>query len=469
MLSIQIDHHGYAIPAEQVQHVDYVESLTPLPFIRPPIEGLTRFKQQPVIQIDLAKALGITNNNGHKRLLLNTHSGTIALRISDILNFDHSRTPKDTLPLLQLSTLLPWTACQRVILTKPELNPITPITNNKTNDSLTVLLVKSGDIIIALSTDNIDHIQELLDLPKNSDNDILIKIKQALLPVRSLTQLYSNTRNCNESIAIIVRHESNPWALLVEQVLGLNKVTQVYHSNNDGSDLYPLTQVTQIQTLLNTASAESPVWYISSTGQVQTLMNANALINRVCKPLAIQVIEPQAIESNPPLSLSNTRRENEGLQIHCGTNSYLLPLALVKRTLNDLNNALGTRQRFLTQDRSDRYRRLPLINASALLSGKLCLTKTRCVLLLSLPNKAQVLFNVNQALLCLPTATWLALQLPQPIALLFDGASYDNHSQQWILRINSTFDFCFLPYSLKKAIVRNILGWFDQRTIDELL
>ncbi|MFZ2727427.1 MAG: chemotaxis protein CheW, partial [Methylococcaceae bacterium] len=387
----------------------------------------------------------------------------IALRVDEISHFDCSN--QNTPPPLVLSELLPWTANGKVKLDRQTFENNITVTPTPRHETITMLLVRSGAITLALATQNIDHIQELFSVQTpNIDADTLIEIKNELLPVHSLSRLCTDNETCPEAIAVIVNSEQGSWALLVQQVLGFQQISHAYVSNANHERLCLTAK--QLHEWLEQQNHQACFWYISPTGAVQQLLNANLLINRSYKPLKVSIINAPQLDL---ISIKSTYAsfENEGLQIDCGTNHYLLPLALVKRTLNDLPLSTRSRRRFLTTaNRAKPHTRLPLINACALLSTQLCLSKTRCILLLSLPNQAQALLSVNQALLCLPTDTWQGLHLPQPASLLFDAASYDATQQRWVLRLNSTFDFCFLPFSLKKAIVKSISGWFDADIID---
>jgi hypothetical protein len=51
--------------------------------------------------------------------------------------------------------------------------------------------------------------------------------------------------------------------------------------------------------------------------------------------------------------------------------------------------------------------------------------------------------------------------LPHPISDIFASAVYDEVSKQWLLNFNSHLSFAQIPWTIKKAIVKAISGWFD--------
>ncbi|MFZ2726046.1 MAG: hypothetical protein WAX77_07355, partial [Methylococcaceae bacterium] len=73
MLAIQINQQRYALSAEQIQQIDYVQPLTPIPFIDKPIEGLTSFQGRPLLQLNLSTLRPVTA--GCKRLIMDTPNG----------------------------------------------------------------------------------------------------------------------------------------------------------------------------------------------------------------------------------------------------------------------------------------------------------------------------------------------------------------------------------------------------------
>ena len=478
MLFIQISQQRYAISVEQIRHIGYVDACTPLPFIGSPIEGIINFNHQPVLLVNLAAALGMPSQ-GRKCLVIGSALGEVALRVDEIFDIDHSNaanltqtTGKACHKVLRIEELLPWTQRKRVNLLKADLvGFVKPNAAVPLRPVLYALAVKSGSLNVALTTENIEHIQELLSVkPTKNTGNTFIKIKGELIATHSLQTLAGSSSETliNEAVALILDSSQGKWALLVEEVFGLQAVNCVYATNAKTGVLDSFHDSLHIEHLLTT-QPHSRFWYISALG-VQELTSAERLLaGQLLQPLTVSIIDPKTEQTSLPLPRSSNPN-NEGLQVDCGSNSYLFPLALVKRTINGLDVSLKSQRRFVNESqRQQPITRLPLLNGIMLLSGRISLCKTRYILLLALPRKGQILIAVNQAFLCLPTNSWLSLALPQPAALFFDAASYDANQDCWVLRINSAFDFGFLPYRLKKAIVRSIVGWFDSHVIDNLL
>ena len=130
MLSIEISHTQWAIPLENVHYIDYVENLTPLPFTTSPIEGLTKFNNQPIIQVNLAQALGLEDQSGSKRIIVTTSGGEVALRVDKVLDFVRADLPEKSFLLLQLTETLAWVKTTNPVKAKPA---ITIHTNHPVN------------------------------------------------------------------------------------------------------------------------------------------------------------------------------------------------------------------------------------------------------------------------------------------------------------------------------------------------
>ena len=137
MLSVKISHTQWAIPLEKVHYIDYVENLTPLPFTTSPIEGLTKFNNQPLVQVNLAQALGLADQSGSKRVIVTTSQGEVALRVDEVLDFIRPDLAEKSPLLLQLTAILAWVKTTNPIKAKPAIT--TP--NNSKVTYLTALLV----------------------------------------------------------------------------------------------------------------------------------------------------------------------------------------------------------------------------------------------------------------------------------------------------------------------------------------
>ena len=147
-------------------------------------------------------------------------------------------------------------------------------------------------------------------------------------------------------------------------------------------------------------------------------------------------------------------------------------MTIVHFTLYEqLNYSLMTRQRFLTSGCSKHKKtRLPWINGTTLFSGKQGTVAPKYTILITLVQQGQILLGVDRVLLQ-PTLTkgaWITLtNLPFPTSLFFDAATYEEQTGQWVLRVTDSINFAKLPWSIKKAVVKAIEGWFDLEVITE--
>ncbi len=472
MLSIKVGDVTYAIPADKVQHVDYIENITLLPFTAAPIEGLTHFNGQALLQIDVAAALGIApHNSGGKRLLISDNQGNFALRVDEVVGFSKPKADKNqpVTPILPLSEILPpCVICKPNTLLQRQNHP--PVAN-KARQKITVLLVASADKKLALFIHNIELIQDITCLQaheeQNTHHTVLIKVKDQLLPTYSLSRLLGqNVAAQTEAFAVVIRSETAPWALLVQQVIALETITQFYSSGIDSCGLEYVAQIEQIDKWLaqkKTDYSTAHLWYITAQGQVQELVDANQLQGKKITPLLLTIATAQKLTS--ALQLANPLI-TEGLQIYCATGRYFLPLMMVTRTLKDFNRADMLTSR---GHGSQRVKRMPWINAAAFLFGASEQPMDSTVLI-NLANKQQILLAVNRiALSQMVTANekWLPLELPYPLRLFFDAGYYDSASQQWILRVIHDIKFANFPWAIKKSLLKAILGWIDCAAVIE--
>lgn len=234
ILSVKINHLQWAIPLEKVHYIDYVENLTPLPFTILPIAGLTKFNNQPLVQVNLAQALGLADQSGNKRVIVTTSQGEVALRVDEVLDLVKPDLLEKSPPLLQLTEILAWAKTTNSVKAKPA---VTAHTNSPVTSFLTVLLVVVGSKIVALSSHMVECIEEIdtFQLLEYQDiqPDLLIKVKDDLLPAYSLTRFLNSNEEGSKQQAIIVRGPRGPWALIVEQVLGLENIYQIYTTGTD--------------------------------------------------------------------------------------------------------------------------------------------------------------------------------------------------------------------------------------------
>lgn len=476
MLSIRVGHLLCSMPSEQVTHIDYVSTITPLPFTDAPIEGLVSVNAQPLLQINVANALGLEQEAraSNKRLIVNTAHGNFALRVDEVVGLVKMKTSatgenQPPLPRLQLKEILP----QAVIKGK---KPAAALKQNNlpahvAAQKLTALLVATGDKTIALLTHNIDRIQELNSLQnlneQSRQGDFLIKVKDRLLPTHSLAQLLQLKQPSTEALAVIVRGGQATWALRVQRVIGIENIEQVYSSGPDVRGLWCVTQTGQIRELIDAANLVNAndglpprLWYVTQGGHIQELIDAENLFGAHNIPPALTIATPQASSRVPQFS---ERLTTEGLRLYCGPASYLLPLTMATRTQESVDPAAMTALRFPNAGRSNRAKRIPWIDATALLFGKRGAAIKHTVAI-TLADDGHILLGVGRVVLSQALSAaenWVDVDLPYPATLFFDAGCYDEQTGQWILRVINTIKFAGLPWVLKKSLVKSIIGWSD--------
>ena len=480
MLSIRVGHILCSMPSEQVSHIDYVSTITPLPFTHAPIEGLVSFNARPLLQINAADALGLEQEaqSGKKRLIVNTAQGDFAVRVDEVVRLVKEKNSaadenQQLLSRLRLKEILPQTLkTKKSAAALKQNNPSAHVIAQK----LTVLLVATGDKTIALLAHNIDHIQEMTSLQsldgQNTQGDLLIKVKDHLLPTHSLAQLLQLKEAGAETVAVIVRGGQSMWALRVQQVIGIESIEQVYSSGADARGLWYVTQTGQIRELIDadnlvSANDYSPprLWYVAQNGHIQELIDADNLLgaNNGSPPLTITT--PQATSRAQQLSERLERLTTEGLRIYCGGGSYILPLTMATQAVESMDLAAMTASRFSNADRSNRAERIPWIDAAALLFGKPSVAIKNTVAI-TLADDGYILLGVDRVVLSQSLSTaekWCDVALPYPVTLFFDVACYDEQTGQWILRAVNRIKFADLPWTLKKSLAKAIIGWFDHR------
>lgn len=479
MLSIKVDSVFCSLPSDAVQHIDQVASITVLPFVQLPIEGLTNFNGHPLIQIDVASVIGIDRQQriGNKRLIVNYAQTSYALRVDDVLSLAKTESSsvrdktQQSVRSLSLKELLAFSKKKKKITASPQEIKIKNVSKQA---AIPILLVASGDRTIAFLTNTIDHLQKIESLQtlseKSSQGDFLIKVKNHLLPTYFLGQFLGQEDIENESVAIIFKGEQTMWALCVQQVLKMEYADNIYSSAGDARGLWCVTQTGEIRELMDAnnlpglyAATSSPrLWCVTPNGQIQELVDANQFVGRTNDPLAIAITTLQ--ETSVTFQDIN-RLTVDGLRIYCGMSSYLLPLTMAISTDTALDRAaLLTQSRFADRDRSRRSNRIPYIDGNALLFGKSGSSSGRTVRVnLGLGN--DVLLGIDRVILSQSlsiASSWVTVDLPYPAALFFDAALYDEQTGQWILRFIETIRFFDLPWIVKKSVVKAIIGWADR-------
>jgi chemotaxis signal transduction protein len=461
VLPIIVNNTVFGILLGQVHYVDYPEALTPLPLTSSPIEGLARFNELPLVQINVAQTLGLESSQMEGKIVVITlPQGNLALRVDEVLSFSaakkliQSAEIDQNLSLLKLDEIFPWVKNindTTVAVTKPDIVP-TETTSGSASGSY-ILLVTSSDHTIGLLANSIERIEQIDDslcLRKfDTDADFLVRVEDYLLPARSLARLLNKHSTC-ERQALIIRGLNKPAVLTVERISSLEKV-----------DFFHLT---------TSQSGIKSLWYLCEDKPVVEVVDAKEFF--INKPTyhndeSLQLIDPQSRWDNLP-QLS-AKLSTEGVRIQCGQLAYVLPLALVNRILGDgieVDRLTGLTdptdevdQLFEQQGKNGK---IPVIDCVKLFNQSNH-KPSSCHILLTFPC-GHVVIAVHRAELqpTLPSQQWLPLTLlPPPAALLFDAATFDDVEEKWVLRVKERIDFAQFPWNLKRLVVASLITWME--------
>lgn len=154
------------------------------------------------------------------------------------------------------------------------------------------------------------------------------------------------------------------------------------------------------------------------------------------------------------------KRQPETIHIGCGDTFYGLPSCRVQRIAGRPDRTVLADSRPRPGGRTETWPPVPLIDTCAFLFGRPAHCITHTVLLEV--SCGQSLWLGVEALSIHPardTQWMMALDWPAPLASLFDAATLDQSSRQWKLRVKSSLRWSDLPWRLKKALLKAIVGW----------
>lgn len=476
ILPVVVGESIFAIPLEKVRYVDNPSKLTHLPLATAPVEGLVTFNNRPLVQINVAQALNLKPKNNHGRIaVVDFACGEVALRVDDVLKFittqdssldkgkptnsnnivgdylggNHTNEQNIAdVPLLQLEQVLPW------------LNYSVGISNNKpggegdletgkptTGESHSnvancyVLLVATDKRKIALFADGVERVETInTNAPlrhTDAKTDSIIRIDNHLFHSRSLSGIFGH-QSSSENCALLVRHAQHSWVLLVERVLRLE-------------------QINHLHVLISPSGTQSS-WYFDDTKGVIEVMEIGEFFGIKNEYKRALATTPYTEDSLQQLSSSLGM---EGVRINCGNTTCILPLSLVKRTVDNLGKTVDYKSMRSHPDM------IPVVDGTMLLeqhsgAGKLC------HMLLTLSGIQHMVLAVDSASLqSLSRGRWMPLvALPSPAAYLFDAAIYDEVVDRWVLRVRAGLDKNSDAWSIRCALTDAILGWLEPGCLD---
>lgn len=457
-LPVVVGDATFAIPLEQVRYVDYpTKKLTPLPLALSPVEGLASFNSRPLVQINVAQALNIKPKTDNGRIVVvGFPQGEVALLVDEVLGFVSTQPAAhedeevkldssnlQSMPLLKLEEILPWLKTSNGNLIN-EMEPITQKISANSNISGHVLLVATGKKVIALLANGVDRIEEIdanLELrTQATEADGLIRIEDYLFPSRSLAKILKHEGG-KENYALVLHDTHQPWALLVERVLRLEKVNRLL------SVVPP--------------SGTQSIWYLNEEGEAIEAIDIKEFFGLTNEHEQPKIMSQQSKRSNLPKISSNL--SIEGVRINCGNTVCILPLTLVSRTIGDLGEIIKT------QSEQNNDSLIPIIDGTMFVEQH-PKKGEGCSILLSLCDGKQVVLVVDSASLqsTLSLGQWLPLAaLPPPTSFLFDAAIYDETEGCWILRVKTNLNAFLDVWASKRALVNSVLGWTEAERLNE--
>jgi len=465
VLPVIINDLTFGIPLNQIQYVDHDSVLTQLPLTLPPVEGLTLFNGLPLIQLNVAQALGFVGKPDGKVVILTFPQGYLALKVDEVLGFtsatalatENSGDVDQNLPLLKVNEIFPWienVQAECLVQTVTELNTKQAYQHATLNSY--ILLVSSGERNIGLLADSVVRIEsvgEMLPLRKQDmAADWVVRIEDVLLPARSLAKLL-HCESATERQAILIAGLENPKVLTVERVLRLEQVDS-FHAT-----LSP--------------TGKKSLWYLDENQVAIEVVDAREFFAETDSHNNVPVVDPQSRWDNLP-QLS-AKLSMEGVRIQCGELICVLPLELVERILGEIHLP-GSQPDTSTdissnvlEELSAETTNIPVIDCVALFNQSQAEQTAKNYILLSLPC-GQVVIAVHRAELqpTLPETRWSPLNLLPPIAtLLFDAATYDDNEKKWVLRAKTHLNFTSFPWEVKRQVVSSLLAWVKPADLEE--
>jgi chemotaxis signal transduction protein len=152
-------------------------------------------------------------------------------------------------------------------------------------------------------------------------------------------------------------------------------------------------------------------------------------------------------------------RQSKAIHIGCADTFYGLPSCRVQRIEGRPDITVLAHSRRRPEGQTETLPPVPLIDTCAFLYGRPARCITHTVLLEVC--RGQSLWLGVEALSIHPAhdTHWMALDWPAPLASLFDAAILDPSSRRWQLRVKSSLCWSDLPWRLKKALLKAMVGW----------
>jgi chemotaxis signal transduction protein len=357
---------------------------------------------------------------------------------------------------LNLAEILPWLAELSNRKSPPATESLKAAPPPAVVHPLTVLEVASGEEMITLLADGIDYVEEIDDMCSTGQGtDGVVRLADRLFPAYSLARLRGLSTSLNERQAVIVRTAQGAWALTVERVLGLKQIDHFQSIPSGG------------KTSSGAPSQPPGIWYLTETLQMRQLFDPNVLIGQSGE----QKQDMQMPAGEPPFSILSEQLGSEGLRVQCGECTFILPVVLTQRVMDNLSPAMKCQP---TPGQQRDYR-VPFLDGTLLTSGRLRHQPANINIRLALSARRSVVLAVDRIALqaTLPAERWFPLPpLPSPASLFFDAAAYDVEQEQWMLRVRSDSSKVQWSHLIRQSawaekVSLALLGWLDSTLLDE--
>jgi hypothetical protein len=415
------------------------QPLTPLPWTRPPVEGLARVDGRPVVQVGNWGPAGDGRKTPGGWLLVIKGPGPgdeMALRVDEVLGLaDEGAAPVEPLPLSRL-----WQgfgAGREAPAPAGETDDATTGQSASGAVALEVLLLDIRGERLALLLDGVRGIAsvEAVDTVTTlgGGRQRLARVEGRLLPALVLSERFGAEPMIGRWAVVggAIGHEV---ALLLPEGAGFDRIAI--------AALERLPAVPGALAWWRRGAAEPPVGlydFATLTGTPGT----TPVLDLSPAPLAVQ-------------GRSAAWQQPGAVRLRCAGLLCSLPLALVGNALDpDQTPASGT------VSRRSPPGAIPVLDGCRLLTGRRS-GRSGHWLRLGLPGGPELVLVIDGLEPEFPDADhpWLAApSLPAGPAALIEAVCWDAIANTWVLRLCPTLDFPSLPMVAKKAVAGALIGW----------
>jgi chemotaxis signal transduction protein len=411
----------------RVTSFGYAGALTPVPGSDGAVEGLADIDGRPVVQIDLARALGGPAGTGGKRAVVSMPAGEVALRIQDVAVVKDGEGGGS----LDIQALQPWTACpswsgqipaEAGPASKPDdrFEPGVPVLIVEAGGETTGLLVSGGE--------RVEAARAVLDA--GTGGGLVVAIGDQLLAGRRL----GSTREAGDRdgawAVVVPRRDGGVFALVVDRVV---KLTEIHPAR-----LFPI----------DNANGGRAIWY-AEADVVLPVLSVGAACGDAPDPLP----PGGAPQRSPAVCPKHVAAIRPGVRADCGGIAVVLPFETVNRALDSSLQILDRRPR--GQGRAA----LPVLDAAALLGPSGSRRHGRWLAVQTCDG--ELILTVN-ALRLEPHSdgpAWRSLPAMPPASVALFDALRQDAAGGWIYRLRSPLRYSAFPWSLRRALARATAGW----------